>query len=168
MGLLVILGAGTAVWILQAKLSVLMPRARGARAVGSIFGLTALGTCSYFIAPIFLLNETNSWFILLPFVISSVALAGLFGFALRTGPPVPHYFAIGPLMLAPTLGLALFSSSLVLLWFLVGVVAILCLTALARHRIALARGTEEPELSFEEAAKADQQKLLKLGKKVKK
>ena len=44
--------------------------------------------------------------------------------------------------------------------------AVLCLAAWIRHRVKLARGTEEPEPSPEEAAQADQQKLVKLSKKL--
>ncbi len=44
----------------------------------------------------------------------------------------------------------------------------LCLAAWIRHRLAVARGTEEPDPTPEEAAAADQQRLVKLGQKFKK
>jgi hypothetical protein len=44
----------------------------------------------------------------------------------------------------------------------------LLLAAWIRHRRALAHGTGEPGLTEEEAARADQQRLIKLGEKLKK
>ena len=54
------------------------------------------------------------------------------------------------------------------LWTTVGMTGVLCLAAWTRHRHAVARGTAEPEPTPEEAAAADQQKLVELGKKLKK
>ena len=53
-----------------------------------------------------------------------------------------------------------------LLWATVGASGVLCLAAWVRHRHAVAHGTEEPEPSPEEAAQADQRKLVELGKKL--
>lgn len=167
-GLLAILGGGLVAWIVQARLTDIIPGARGARAVGSIFALTSLGACSYFTAPLLLLDESRGLINLVPFVAAGLCLALLFGFAVRTGPPVPHYFAAGSLVLAPILGVCLFTASPRFIFFAAGATGILCLAAWIRHRIVLSRGTEEPELTDEEAAQADQNKLIKLGEKFKK
>jgi hypothetical protein len=56
-----------------------------------------------------------------------------------------------------------------LLWVIVGLTGILCLTAWLRHRVKLTHGTEEPEPSpeeAEEAAQQDQNKLVELSKKL--
>jgi hypothetical protein len=136
--------------------------------VGSIFALVALGACSYFVAPLLLLDDGPGFINLILFVASGVSLAALFGFAARTGPPVPSYFAIGTLFMAPVVGVCVFTASPVMLWFSAGLTGFLCLAAWVRHRVALARGTEEPELTADDAAQADQQRLIKLGDKFKK
>ena len=165
LGLLAVLGGGLVAWVGQAQLTDIVPGARGARAVGSIFALVAMGASSYFVALLLLLEEQNGFASFIPFVLASVTLAVIFGFAARTGPPVPHYFAIGPLALAPLLGVCLFMVSPGLLWMMVGLSGALGLAAWFRHRYAVAHGTEEPEPSPEEAAQADQQKLENLSKK---
>jgi hypothetical protein len=167
-GLLAVLGGGLAAWVGQAQLTDIVPGARGARAVGSIFALVAIGTSSYFVTPLLLLEKQRGFTSLIPFVLASVTLAILFGFAARTGPPVPHYFAVGPLALAPLLGMCLFRVSPQPLWLMAGLSGILGLAAWVRHRYAVAHGTEEPEPTAEEAAQADHQMLDKLSKKFKK
>jgi hypothetical protein len=168
LGLLTIVVGGLVAWLVQAQLTDIVPGARGERAVGSIFALVALGACSFFVAPVLLLDEGRGMDSLIPFFASGVSLAVLFGFAVRTGPPVPTYLAIGPLAMAPVLGVCVFTASPGLLWISAALTALLCLAAWVRHRVALARGTEEAELTEEEAAKADQQRLIKLGEKLKK
>ncbi len=168
LGLLAILGAGLVAWVLQARLTNIIPGARGPRAVGSMFALAALGACSYFVVPLLMLDEGRGLISLIPFVAAGISLAVLFGFAARTGPPVPHYFALGPLAMAPVLGVCVFTASPDLLWMAAGATGLLCLAAWFRHRVALARGIEEPELTEEEAAQADQQRLIRLGEKFRK
>lgn len=166
LGLLVILGSGAVAWLGQAFLTNIVPGARGARAVGSIFGLVALGGISNFVAPVLLLEETAGYAILIPFALCSFMLAILFGFALRTGPPVPHYFAIGPLILAPLVGMALLRASPADLWSLCLATGALCVAAAIRHSYAVAKGIEEEEPDPEAAAATDTARLLKLGKKL--
>jgi hypothetical protein len=166
LGLLAVLGGGLVAWIGQARLTEVVPGARGARAVGSIFAVAAIGTSSYFVAPLLLLDEGRGFVSLVPYVLTSVALALLFGFAVRTGPPVPHYFALGPLFLAPILGVCLLMASPSRLWMVTGLAGALSMAAWARHRYTVAHGTEEPEPSPEAASAADQQRLKKLGEKL--
>jgi hypothetical protein len=166
LGLLAVLGGGSAAWIGQARLTNVVPGARGARAVGSIFALIAMGTSSYFVAPLLLLDQGRGFASLVPYVLTSVALALIFAFAVRTGPPVPHYSALGPLLLAPVLGVCLLMVSPTRLWATAALAGALSLAAWFRHRYALAHGTEEPEPSPEAAAEADQQKLEKLSEKL--
>ena len=134
--------------------------------MGSIFGLVALGVCSYFVTPILLLDGSHGFYNIIPLVLLSTSLAVLCGFAARTGPPVPHYFMVGPLLIAPLAGAVMLRALPEHLWILFGLSGLLGLVALARHRIMVARGTEELEPSAEEAAEADQQRLIKLGKKL--
>ncbi len=162
LGVVAILGTGLVAWIGQAKLTDVIPGRRSERAVGSIFGLTALGASSYFVAPLFLLEGSRAYLTLLPFLIAGVSLAVMFGFAVRTGPPVPSYFALGPLLLAPVVGLGLFTVSPGGLWATVGATGLVAVGAAIRHRIALAHGTEEREPTAEEAAQADQDRLNRL------
>lgn len=166
LGLLVILGGGVTAWLAQARLTNIVPGARGARAVGSIFGLVALGASSHFVAPTLLLDETAGFASFVPFLIATISLALLFAFAARTGPPVPHYFTIGPLILAPMVGVTLMTASPRLLWLAAASSGALCVAAGIRHRVAVARGTEEPEPTAEEAARADQEKLARIDKKI--
>jgi len=168
LGVVTVLFGGVVVWLLQAKLTDVVPGARGARAVGTIFGLTALGSSSYFIAPELLLNQSEGYVTLALFIPSTVALAVLFAFALRTGPPVPTYFAIGPLVLTPFLGVSLLMDSLTGLWSVAALTFVLYVVATVRHRYAVAHGIEEQELDQEEAARADQERLTKLSEKLKK
>ena len=163
-----IIGGGLVAWIGIALLTDKLPGARGARAVGSMFALVALGACSFFVTPLLLLDGSCGIANLVPFVATSVGLAAVFGLAARTGPPVPHYFTFGPLLLAPLAGISLLMASPGLLWVVTGLTAVLCLAAWVRHRVKLANGTEEPEPSPEEAAMADQQKLVKFGQKLNK
>ena len=165
-GLLTILAGGLAAWIGIAVLTNKIPGASGARAVASIFVLVAIGACSYFVTPLLLLDGSRGFANLVPFVLASVGLTIVFGMAVRTGPPVPHYFAIGPLLLAPLAGICVLIASPSLLWAMVGLTGLLCLAALVRHRVKLANGTEEPEPSAEEAAQKDQQTLVGLSKKL--
>jgi hypothetical protein len=168
LGLVTALFGGVIVWLAQAKLTSIVPGTRGARAVGTIFGLTALGSSCYFIAPELLLNQSEGYVTLALFISSSVALAVLFAFAIRTGPPVPLYFAIGPLVLSPLLGVSLLMDSSTGLWSTAALTMVLYVVATFRHRYAVAHGTEEQGLDQEQAAQADQERLEKLAKKLKK
>jgi len=166
LGLLAILGVGLVAWVGQARLTDIIPGARGARAVGSIFALTALGAASYFVAPLLLLDGSSGFSCLVPFILASLGLAVLFGFAARTGPPVPYWFAIGPFFAAPLVGTSLLMASPGWLWSTVGLTGAMGLAAWIRHRYAVAHGTEEPEPTSEEAAAADQQRLAKLQERL--
>lgn len=168
LGFFAIIVGGLVAWIGQARLSNVIPGARGERAVSAIFGLVALGACAYFVAPLMLLEGTLGFETIVPLVLVSVSLAALFGFAARTGPPVPHYFMIGPLLLAPMAGGCLFMALPEYLWAMVGLSGILCFVAWVRHRVKLSHGTEELDPSPEDAAKADQEILIKLGNKFRK
>jgi hypothetical protein len=167
LGLVTVLFGGAVVWLGQAKLTDVVPGARGARAVGTIFGLTALGGSCYFIAPELLLNQSEGYVTLAFFIPSTVALAVLFAFAIRTGPPVPTYFAIGPLVLTPFLGVSLLMDSLTGLWSVAALTFVLYVVATIRHRYAVAHGIEEQELDQEEAARVEQERLEKLAEKLK-
>lgn len=168
MGLVAVLFGGVVVWLAQAKLSNVVPGARGAVTVGTIFGLTALGSSCYFIAPELLLNQSEAYVTLALFIPSSVALAVLFALAIRTGPPVPMYFAIGPLVLSPLLGVSLLMDSLTGLWSIAVLTIVLYVVATVRHRYAVAHGTEEQELDQAEVAQTDQERIENLAKKLKK
>jgi len=167
LGLVTVLFGGAIVWLGQAKLTDVVPGARGARAVGAIFGLTALGSSCYFIAPELLWNQSEGYVILALFIPSSVALAVLFAFAVRTGPPVPTYFAIGPFVLTPFLGVSLLMDSLTGLWSIFALTFVLYVVATVRHRYAVAHGIEEQELDQAEAARVEQERLKKLAEKLK-
>ena len=166
LGVLVIIGGGLVAWIGQARLTDIMPGARGARAVGSIFGLVALGACSHFITPLLLLDQAEGWMSFSPFLIAILGLTMLFAFAARTGPPVPHYFMVGPLLVAPLAGVALMMASPSRLWAVVGLTVLLVAVAWGRHVLAAARGTEEPEPTPEEALEKDQERLVRVEKKI--
>jgi hypothetical protein len=166
-GILAVLGGGLVAWIGQARLNEIIPGARGARAVGSIFALVALGATSYFVEPMLLLEESCGYAVLIPFTIASIGIAVIFGFAARTGPPIPHYFSVGPLILAPLAGVFLLQASAPALWGVVGATAILSVIAALRHRYTVAHGIEEPEPTPEAAAEADQQRLVKFSKTIK-
>ena len=166
LGLMVVAGGGMVVWIGQARLTNIVPGARAAPAVGSIFALTAMGSSSYFVTPLLLFDAGQGIASLAALVIASVSLAYLFGLAVRTGPPVPQYFAIGPLVLAPMLGAFLAMVSPALLWASVVASGVLALAAWFRHRWAVAHDTEEPEIDPAAAAEADQKRLSELEKKL--
>lgn len=166
LGLLIILGSGCVAWVAQAQITNVIPGVRGARAVGTIFGLSALGGMSQFVAPVLLLEEAAGYAVLIPFFLCGLMLAVLFGFAVRTGPPVPHYFAFGPLLIGSFIGFALLKVSSALLWMVTLATSVLCVAAVIRHFYAVARGVEEPELSSEAAAEADTERLMKLSKRL--
>lgn len=166
LGLLLIVGGGLFAWVAQARLTNVVPGARGARAVGSIFALVTLGSTSHFVAPALLLDQAAGFATFVPFLIASVSLAVVFAFAARTGPPVPHYFAVGPVFVAPLVGMAFMAASPALLWLTVALTGALSLMAWVRHKVALAGGTEEPEPTPEDAAEADREMLDKLSKKL--
>lgn len=168
LGLMAVVGGGMVVWIGQARLTNIVPGARAAPAVGSIFALTAMGSSSYFVSPLLLFDSSHGSTNLAALVIASISLAYLFGLAVRTGPPVPLYFAIGPLVLAPMLGVVLATVSSALLWVSVIASGALALAAWLRHRWAVAHGTEEPEIDPAAAAAADQKRLTELQEKFKK
>lgn len=165
-GVLATLGGGLVAWIAQAQLKELLPKAGNARSVASLFALVALGSAAYFVHPVLLLEGARGFTTLIPFVLASISLAILFAFAVRTGPPVPHYFAFGPILVAPLLGVSLMMVSPTALWSVVGASSALCLLAFFRHRYAVAHGTEEPEPNAAEAAQLDQERLLKVGNKL--
>ncbi len=52
------------------------------------------------------------------------------------------------------------------LWILLVAAVLLGIAAWLRYRIAIAHGTEEPELSAAEAAQTDQAKLVKLARRI--
>ena len=167
-GLLAIVVVGFLAWIAQARITNIMPGMRGARAVGTIFALSALGAASYFVAPLLLLDGTAGFANFTPFLVASISLALLFGFAARTGPPVPHYFMVFPLLIAPLVGTSLFMASPPLVWLSSGIALASCLAAWLRHRTAVAGGWEEPEPSEDEAAQSDHESLIKLQQRFKK
>ena len=167
LGLLVILGGGSMAWVGQARLTDIVPGSRGARAVGTIFALVAMGACSHFVTPLLILDRGAGWLNFIPFLLAALSLALLFAFAARSGPLVPHYFTIGPVLVAPLVGMALMMASPSRLWLTVGASAVLCLAAWIRHRVAVARGTEEPEPDPDQAAEIDKEKLMKVEKRLK-
>ena len=166
LGATIILAGGVIAWIGQARLTDIVPGTRGARAVGTIFALVAMGASSHFVAPVLVFAPGAGLAIFLPFLLSTLSLALLFAFAARTGPPVPHYFTLGPLLVAPLVGMSLLKASPGRLWLMVAFSAALCIAAWVRHRVAVARGTEEPEPDPDQAAEEDREKLMKLESKV--
>lgn len=165
-GLIAINLVGFVAWMGQAKLTNVVPGMRGARAVGTIFALPTLGAASCFITPLLLLDGVQGFANFVPFLIASLCLAMLFGFAARTGPPVPHYFMIFPLLISPLVGTSLFMASTSLIWISAGIALAPCLAAWLRHRAAVARGWEEPEPTADEAAHMDHEGLMKLRQKL--
>jgi hypothetical protein len=163
-GLVMILGSGFAAWLAQARASRIVPGSRTSRAVGITFALAALGACAYFIEPLLLLDPGAGPFIFVPLVLVCVLLASLTGYAIRTGPPVPTYFVLGPVAVAPLVGMALLAMSFKLLWATVVASAVLWAVAVARHRYAVDHGFEEAEPDDEAAERADRERLEKLGK----
>ena len=95
----------------------------------------------------------------MPWVTGSAILAALAGYAVRTGPPVPHYFVLGPLALAPLAGIALLSMSFGRLWALVGASVVVCVIAAVRHKYAVTHGIEEVEPEEDAAEQADRERL---------
>jgi hypothetical protein len=57
--------------------------------------------------------------------------------------------------------------SLTGLWSIAALTFVLYVVATVRHRYAVAHGIEEQELDQEEAARVDQERLTKLGEKLK-
>ena len=163
LGLLAVCVPGLVAWYGQQRLTQIV-RGVGSRAVGSIFAVSALGAATYFVGPLLLLDQSRGFASFVPFVLSSVALATVVGFAIRTGPPVPTYFAIFPALATLPLGVALFKASPSALWAMTGVTTAICLVAWIRHRYAVAHGTEEQEPDWHDAAKSDEEFVAKLGK----
>ena len=166
-GLVLVVGIGLVAWVGQARLTRIVPGTRGSRAVGMTFGLAALGACAYVSVPVLLLLNHGAATVYVPFVLSAFMLAALFGNAMRTGPPVPTYFAVGPAVVALAAGIALFMVSPSLLWTVVVASALLCAAAVARHRYPVAHGLEDAEPDEADAEKADMERLAKIGKDVK-
>jgi len=166
LGLVAVCGPGLVAWDGQARLTQSIHGSLGTRAVGTAFGVSALGAATYFVGPLLLLDQNQAFASFVPFVLSSVALATLLGFAIRTGPPVPTYFAIFPALATLPLGVALFMASPSALWTMTGVSAAICLLAWVRHRYAVAHGTEEQEPDRQAAQRADEEFIAKLGKVV--
>ena len=133
-----------------------------------IFVIAGLGVCAYLIEPLLFLEPDQGLTVFTPLVLAVCLIAGLTGYAIRTGPPVPRYFLIGPVIITPLLGLALFSLSVRQLWILVGVNAVLCLLALLRRSYAVTRGIEEAQSEESEAKLADEQILDRIGEKIEK
>jgi len=167
LGLVVVLGSGIVAWIAQARLSGSVIGSRTSRAVGVIFALAALGACAYFVEPLLLLDPNAAPAVFAPFLLASVTLATLMGYAARTGPPVPSYFLLGPVCVVPVVGVALFAMSSDALWGTVGLSGLLCALAVARHKYAVAHGFEEEE-DHDEAERLDRERLDKLGKDIEK
>jgi len=165
LGLVVVLGSGILAWIAQARLSGSVIGSRTSRAVGMIFALAALGACAYFVEPLLLLDPDAGPAVFAPFLLASVTLATLMGYAARTGPPVPRYFLLGPICVVPVVGVALFAMSSGALWGTVGLSGLLCAVAVARHRYAVAHGFEEEE-DDDEAERLDRERLDKLGRDI--
>lgn len=164
LGVVAILGSGFVAWLAQGRVARVVPGHRTSRAVGMIFALAALGACAYFIEPLLLLNPSGGPYVFVPFVLASALLAGLTGYAIRTGPPVPTYFVLGPAAVAPLVGMAFLAQSPPLLWATVAASGVLCALAVVRHRYAVAKGLEEAEPDEEAAEQTDLERLEKLGK----
>ena len=79
---------------------------------------------------------------------------------------MPSYFVLGPVAVAPLVGMALLAMSSKLLWATVVASAVLWAVAAARHRYAVDHGFEEAEPDDEAAGQADRERLEKLGKEV--
>lgn len=163
-GLVTILGSGFVAWLIQARTSRIVPGSRSSRAVGMIFVLGALGACAYFIEPLLLLDPGRGFTLLAPLVLSSLTLAALTGYSIRTGPPVPLYFALGTVILAALVGLGLLAMNPGMLWWMVAASAALCALAGMRHKYAVAHQLEEAEPDEEEAERKDLERLEKFGK----
>lgn len=165
-GFMCIVGAGFMVWLLQAKLTNIIPGSRNARAIGSVFALTSLGATSSLILPVLLLDEGHGLAYLFPFTIAATTSALLFGVAVRSGPPVPRYFMWLPLLLSPLIGMALFSTSVMANLAVAGGALLACLAAWLRNRLADRFGWKTDNLSDEEAAQIDQERMLKIQEKL--
>jgi len=164
LGVVVIFGSGFVAWLAQAQVARIVPGSRTSRAVGMVFALAAIGASANFIEPLLLLDPAGGLFVVVPFVLASAVLAGLCGYAIRTGPPVPTYFVLCPAAVAPLVGMALLSMSPSLLWATVVASVVVCALAVARHRYAVAHGLEEAEPDEEAAKQADLDRLEKVGK----
>jgi hypothetical protein len=163
-GLVMVLGAGLVAWLFQARWAGSVEGRRSGRDVGVTFTIASLGACAYFAAPLLLLDPARAPMVLMPWVTGSVFLAALAGYAVRTGPPVPHYFVLGPVALAPLAGIALFSMSFGRLWALVGASVVLCVVAAARHKYAVTHGIEETEPEEDAAERADRERLERMAR----
>lgn len=168
LGLTMILGSGLVAWIGHARASRIVPGSRSSRAVGMIFVIAAIGATAYFIEPLLLLEPDRGMAVFVPLILASALLAGLTGNAVRTGPPVPQYFVVGPISVAPLVGLSLFAMSATRLWILVSVSGVLCLAAWIRHRYAVAHGLEESKPDEAEAERVDAERLEEIGKNIEK
>ncbi len=167
LGYATVLLGGLLAWIGQARLTEIVPGTRGTRAVGTLFGLSALGSATYFVAPVLLLEESDGLLTLGLYFFNAVGLAVLFAFAVRTGPPVPTYFALGPILLVPGLSSSLLMGSAEGLLGTTVSTIVLYAAATVRHRYAVARGIEEHEPNDEQAALADQEHIQRLRDKLK-
>ena len=167
LGMGVVLLPGILAWIGQAWLTDIVPGARGARAVGTIFGTTALGAAAYFATPILLMEAIAGFLLLAPLIGAAFGLAVLFGYAARFGPPVPTWFIWGPLVLAPLLGVRLLEAEPGPLWIILGVTLLLLVAASARRRWAVTTGIETKELDHEAAAEHEKEKLDRLRERLK-
>ena len=163
-GVVVILGSGFVAWLAQARLARIVAGSRTSRAVGTIYSLAAVGGCAYFFEPVLMLDPGAGVLVLVPLVLAAALLAGLTGYAIRTGPPVPLYFLLGVFIVAPAVGIALLAMSPRLLWATVVASVVLVALAITRHKYAMARGLEEAEPDEEAAKQADLERLEKLGK----
>jgi len=166
-GMLGIIAAGLMAWLGQARLAALVPGSRGAHAVGTIFGITALGAASHFVTPLLLLDEMAGFGNLVPFLVTTLTLALVFGLAARTGPPVPNYFMVFPILASFLAGTALFMASYALLWATTGLALAIALAAYLRHKVAVAVGLEEHKPNDEQAAEKDHERLIKLRETLK-
>lgn len=165
LGLSTVLLSGLAARLGQARLTDVVPGIRG-RAVGTVLGLTALGGASYFIAPVLLMDQSDGYLRIALYTGNAVAIAILFAYAVRSGPPVPTYFAIGPLLLAPALTSSLLMGFSQGLWTVTVLTVVLYASATVHHRYAAAHGTEEQASDAEDPSQVDQERLDRIAKKL--
>ena len=163
-GIVVFLGTGFLGWLVKTRVVKSLPGGRTSRAVGTIYAVTALGAIAYFAEPLLLLDPVRGPALLPPLAIVTILLAGLTGYAARTGPPVPTWFLVGPLLGAALVGLALFAMDARGLWGTALLGVLLVVLAVVRHKVAVARGTEEPEMDEEDAERVDAERLEKVAK----
>ena len=77
---------------------------------------------------------------------------------------MPTWFLVGPLLGAALVGLALFAMDARGLWGTALLGVLLVVLAVVRHKVAVARGTEEPEMDEEDAERVDAERLEKVAK----